>query len=136
MPHRFWGFVRVILLRQFHQSFGSSRFDGIIKFLGKNWWVSSLIVWVIGLVSQLQFDWAFDTELRAANESIGIRVQRLSLSPPLPELSDGVVGESKQASRDDLLQWKLVTGSASCNFRIGGFGFGIEFFGSFSEGVV
>ncbi|XP_023897047.1 uncharacterized protein LOC112008915 [Quercus suber] len=63
MPHRFWGFVRVILLRQFHQSFGSSRFDGIIKFLGKNWWVSSLIVWVIGLVSQLQFDWAFDTEV-------------------------------------------------------------------------
>nr|POE55268.1 hypothetical protein CFP56_49299 [Quercus suber] len=92
MPHRFWGFVRVILLRQFHQSFGSSRFDGIIKFLGKNWWVSSLIVWVIGLVSQLQFDWAFDTEFCLEDVS---RVQHHNVN--IVDISDIIIwqiGES------------------------------------------
>lgn len=46
--HRFWGFVWIILLWRNHQLFGSSRFDGIINCLGKNRWVLSLTVWVIG----------------------------------------------------------------------------------------
>ena len=46
------------------------------------------------------------------------------------------VRASERASHDDLLQWKLVTGSASCSCGIGGFGFGIGFFRSFFEGMV